>query len=102
MNNDLCNMDSIGLELSKQYDNYREYTDLLSQYIMSMITGWQVYITEKDVGIFNFNFVSDISGDSNIVFGIRKEQLCGIEYLMKSVIIPTLNCHDRQYESTSE
>ena len=67
MSNDLCNMDSIGLELSKQYDNYREYTDLLSQYIMSMITGWQVYITEKDVGIFNFNLVDTIFGTMSVI-----------------------------------
>lgn len=95
MNNELCCMENIGLEMAKRYDAYHEVAELMSQYIMSVITGWQVYITERDIDIFNLNFVSDVSGDSNIVFAVRKDQLCDMDYIMKTTIIPALNCHDR-------
>lgn len=96
MCSDMCTMEDIGMEMAKRYENYREYAELLSHYIMSTIVGWQVYITENDIDIFRLNFVSDTDGVENYVFLVRKEQLCGMDYLLKSVIIPELNCRDKK------
>ena len=48
----------------------------------------------QQMDFINQNINTD--GVENYVFLVRKEQLCGMDYLLKSVIIPELNCRDKK------
>lgn len=81
-----CSMDEVAIAFAQSYDNYRDHAQLLSNYIMSDIPGYHVYIVEKDIDILNVIFMSYKDESLNMIFRIRKNDFCNISKIMRRFV----------------